>query len=144
MEPPIMPASAGETIVAPYQVTTVATESSDPFTTEAVVDTIVTSLVNGETYEIIHYGHWQSYTAADSIITRIREDDTTAGTLKTYDYVSQYLASGIYGVVMYCQYTATTTGAKSFCASGSRQVGSGSCIRYAVSSCPTYFVCRRI
>jgi hypothetical protein len=138
-----MPA-AGNTITAPATdysrrvgTNVNVTNSSTFTTTETVTDTITVALVSGRKYAIRYHGSWDSTVANDDVRARIRED-SVAGTLLTSARLRVPVTNGEAWEHLYVEYTAVSTGNKTFVVTGLRVGGTGTINRHGASSEPAY------
>lgn len=127
--------------------TTVRTsDTSTVTTTETVADTVTVSLVAGRTYEISYDFGYNSSVAADSVFVRLREDSVSGNQLSIGRYYSHLSNGGGSRWVgrLVAQYTASTTGSKTFAATYNRASGTGNVAVTAGASYPTYLRVQRV
>lgn len=119
--------------------TTIETSDSSTFTTTATtVMSVTASLVSGRTYRIRAICQFESDTAGDLVVGRIQEDDSS-GTQLSHAQTEIVNASSIgYTIVTEAEYTAASTGNKTFVLTGDRNGGSGTLFRGASSVRPSY------
>lgn len=116
---------------------TFTTNSGNITTTETSVGSVAASLVSGRTYAVWFHGAADTSVAADTADCRLRED-SVSGTEMTLRRVYLHDASGRFPVVLYAEYTAVATAAKTFHATYVRGSGGGNIIRVASATIPTY------
>lgn len=104
--------------------TTLRTSAVGTFTSETVTDTVTASLVSGRTYGIYWYTQTQSSVAGDAVGVKIRED-SVSGTILTNQRVECADSGAGYGVAQYAEYTAGSTGSKTFVGTQVRSTGTG-------------------
>lgn len=110
----------GERIASGPRTTTPAT-----FTAETAVDTVTAALVSGRRYAIHWYANVQSSVAADQVGIKIRED-SVSGTQMTNQRAPVLTTAGVaYPVAQYAEFTAVSTGNKTFVGTMVRSVGTG-------------------
>jgi hypothetical protein len=126
-----MTATAGTPTVVPYETTDYQTTSSTAASAETVAQTVTASVVIGEVYEITWHGNLNSTASGDEAVINIRTGTTTGGT--QLDSTTVYLpnSSRVYPGRLYAEWTASATGAASFCLTTARAAGSGNVKRYA-------------
>lgn len=128
-------------VAFPYRVgtTTITADSSTFTTTETEVSSITVSLVTGRVYRITAYIGWGSTASGDAIRCRLRED-TVSGTLMNSSQVNigQVTTTGAYHTLVVAEYTAVSTGSKTFVVSGDQEAGSGTCRMEHASDRPGY------
>ena len=135
---------AGETIIAgkvPGEriATNIVTADSATFTTtETTVQSVTAALVTGRTYRVRAAGKANSSVTSDFTIWRIREDNSTGNQLQS-DRVN-IDGSGVEGakVEMEAEFTAGSTGNKTFVLTGVRSSGTGNCFLEAAAARPSY------
>lgn len=91
-----------------------------PYSTEAVMDTITVSVVNGERYRISYYFPHSGSIAADRFLIRIRTGTTTGGAQLTYNTADIHSTSGVYAIDVIVEWVASSTGSQSFCTTAQR------------------------
>lgn len=106
-------------------------------TTETQIDTVTVSLVSGRTYGVWLYGTFQTTVANDSVNAAIRED-STSGTRMTVARVYLPILGVGFGFALYAEYTAGSTGDKTFVGTGQRQSGTGSITAAAAATQKAY------
>jgi hypothetical protein len=118
--------------------TTVTSDSSTFTTTETEVASVTAALVSGRTYRVRYMARFGSTVAGDWLMASIREDDTS-GTVLTQDNVilEQSAVSG-WPLTVEVEYTAGSTGDKTFILTGDRVGGTGTCRLEAAATRPTY------
>lgn len=106
-----------------YRVTTTkVTADSGALTSEAVIATVVGSLISGVKYRVVFDGHFQETGAANTgVRVQIRED-SISGTVQGAGQCSieNGLANGndLASLRVYAEYTAVSTASKTFVATG--------------------------
>lgn len=95
------------------------------YSSEAVLDTITVSVVDGERYKIQYFVPYNGSAANDRFLVRIRTGTTTAGSQLTYDTAEIHSTGGIYCLVVIAEWTASATGSQSFCTTAARSSGTG-------------------
>lgn len=95
------------------------------YTTETTIDTVTVNVVNGQRYRLTAYVPFSMATANDRRLVRIRTGTTSAGVQLTYDTAVGTVAGAVYCVVLVVEWTASSTGAQSFCTTGGPNSGSG-------------------
>lgn len=139
-----MPSTAGLQLVAgriPGEriATNIRTGDSSTFTTtETTVDSVTAALVSGRTYRVRWTVQWASSVANDDVAGRIREDNSTGtelafGKVRSLDASSTGWSGWVEG-----EYTAVSTGNKTFVWTGVRFAGTGNCRAEAATTRPIY------
>lgn len=136
--------SAGQKLVAgriPGEriATTVRTVNVGTFTAETSIDTVTAALVTGRIYVIRWAGALFSSVADGSARGRIREDSLVGTQLQLRQIVTNTIASQAFPLAMEVEFTAVSTGNKTFAATCQRQTGTGNITCTAASDTPTYF-----
>lgn len=138
-----MPSTSGFQIVAgriPGERIATATETTDSstFTAETVIGTITAALVSGRTYRVRCNMTLGSSVVNDTVLVRLREDNIS-GTLIFANIGEIYTTGNIPCVIpVEVEYTAVSTGNKTFVVSGARLTGTGN-IRREASAWPQLF-----
>lgn len=139
-----MPAAGDPVILARmpgYRVaTTVITSDSATFTTtETEVASVTASLISGVTYKVVFDGTFE-VSSADSTLRAALRQDNVSGT--QMDLVDLRLLQGVSATVqyvrIYAEYTASSTGPKTFVATGDLISGAGTANLNASSTIPSY------
>ena len=138
-------AAAGESAIAgriPGEriATQIDTADTATFTTvETVVSTVTAALVSGRTYRVRSVVTYQSDVADDHLNARLRED-SVSGTQMTGKRVRSTLTTGGFGFdgCLEAEYTAVSTGNKTFVATGVRSTGTGNWTGEGLSVQPRY------
>lgn len=139
--------SAGQQLVAgrvPGEriATTISTAaSSNVTTTETKIDTVVASLVSGRIYRITWDTGLLSSVAGDSGFVRIREDDGITGTqlqLMRINIANTGGSGSRWPARIEAEYTAASTGSKTFSATLIRATGTGNVTTQAAATYPAY------
>src|SRR5690606_9229097 len=123
-------------LIASSQVTA---DSATFTTTETTVLSVTAPLVSGRTYRVAFYGKFATTVAGDIGVARMREDSST-GPERQSDFLDFNKASTTIGYSCYMEfeYTASSTGNKTFVVTGVRNVGSGTLRLEAASNRPSY------
>lgn len=136
--------SAGDQLVAgriPGERITTATETADSstFTSETQIGSITAPLVSGRTYRVRCNASVGSSVNADTVLVRIREDNTS-GTQIHLNTGAIYTTGNIPRVIpLEAEYTAVSTGNKTFVVTAQRLSGTGNIRREALSNWPQLF-----
>ncbi|MFW6091370.1 MAG: hypothetical protein ACODAF_05795 [Actinomycetota bacterium] len=121
--------------------TEVLTSDSSTFTnTEVELMSVTAALVEGRTYAVVGRARFGSTNGGDDIVARLREDDVN-GDLLQHAQIEQPSSTSSLGfgpLVVYAEYTAGSTGDKTFALTGDRNFGSGDCRLDATSAAPAY------
>jgi len=118
--------------------TTIRTSNSGTFTAETVTDTVTGTLTSTRLYTVCAWFLSQSSVAADSATPRIREDNVS-GTQIQATRIQYPIASVGFMTFLYGEYTAVSSGSKSFVLTGIRASGTGNISFIASAGNPTYF-----
>lgn len=119
--------------------TTVIDEPSGTFTTTAVqVASVTASLVAGSIYRVTFDGAFDTTVDGDMVRARIREDNISGNQLQARDTGEMDAAGLVTGLRMEVEYTAVSTGNKTFVATGERDAGTGNITMSADSTFPAY------
>lgn len=119
--------------------TTRVVDSANITTTETVTDLVNVFLRAGSTYRVRCVRGWASTTAGDSVFGRIREDDVGANPLQLARTHLPISGAGTrWDGTIEAEYTATTTGSKTFVATGIRASGAGVIVAPAAAAFPAY------
>lgn len=119
--------------------TTIATSTTSTITTtETVTDTVTGDLVAGRTYKITLETGVSVSVQADQFLARIRED-SLVGTQLQARRVGNHSTAQTYSLHVEVEYTAVSTGAKTFVATLVRSSGAGNITRSGSASTPEYF-----
>ena len=94
------------------------------FTAETICDTVTAILTSGQTYGIFWYAQIQSTVAGDAAGIKIRED-SVAGTQMVSQRIELADSGAGYPVAQYAEYTAASSGSKTFVGTAVRSVGTG-------------------
>ncbi|MFY1658582.1 hypothetical protein [Micromonospora sp. WMMD1274] len=117
---------------------TVRTSDSAAFTGETVIDSVTVPVVSGRTYKIRWTVAWGSTVAGDSVFSRIRVDDLAGAQLQIMRV--SVVATGGAGTrwdgTVEGEYTAVSTGNKTFVGTGARATGTGNISAKAASDFP--------
>lgn len=106
-------------------------------TTETQVDSITAGLVSGRTYRVTWDVSYTVSVATDHHFARIRED-TSAGTQLQGCRLSAVTTAQSYRQRIEVEFTAGSTGNKTFSMTFQRTGGSGNITSHAASTNPTY------
>lgn len=119
--------------------TNVATSDTSTFTTtETVIDSVTAALVSGRTYRIRFYAGFATTVNDSFVIAKIREDNLTGTTLMERNTaLNTTSAAGIF-VVTEAEYTAVSTGNKTFVTTGQRNGGTGTLHADGAATRPRY------
>lgn len=119
--------------------TTETTDSGTITSTETTVISVTGALVSGRTYRVRTVVGVMSSVAADNITVRLRED-SSSGTLLNYDEVDidRTSATGNFKAVLEAEYTAGSSGNKTFVATVQQATGTGNCRMEAGTDHPSY------
>lgn len=120
--------------------TSIATaDGSDFTTTETDLMSVTAPLVSGRTYRVVFHGAIRSdTTGTETVLVRIREDSTVGNQLQTRQFELPLNSSIGFGVHVEVEFTASSTGNKTFVATGDRNAGTGTYALDANSSQPAY------
>jgi hypothetical protein len=116
--------------------TVVAVANSANVTVEAVTDTITVPVVTGRTYRIT-FAASISGGAAERALARIREDNLTGTALQTYR-VGIPFATNFGAPPVQAEYTAVSTGNKTFVATLQRETAIANTFRVGNATQPAY------
>lgn len=95
------------------------------YATEAVLDTITVTVVNGKRYKVTYFVPYTGTVAADAFLIRLRTGTTTAGTQLTYDTAETHSTGRVYDLAITAEWVAAATGSQSFCTTAFRNAGTG-------------------
>jgi hypothetical protein len=121
--------------------TTIRTSDSSGFTTtETVIDSVTAALVSGRTYRVRWVVAWASTVSADTVFSRLREDNLTGTQLQLLRCALTTAAgAGTRWVgAVEAEYTAVSSGNKTFVGTGVRVTGTGTITAHAASTYPIY------
>lgn len=119
------------------------TASSAITTTETSVHSVTADLISGATYAITAHIQAISSTINDVIDARIRED-STSGTQLQQRRTPGISTSRTEVMVLYAEYTASSTASKTFVGTLIRQSGGGNVTRNPSTTSPSYMFIDRI
>jgi hypothetical protein len=106
--------------------TTTNNSDSSTWTTTAVeTDSVTAALVTGRLYMIRWYGGLVTTVGGDVALMRMREDDTSGTVLNERNFYLGTTATGGFGFSMEAEFTAVSTGNKTFVVTGLRNGGTG-------------------
>lgn len=112
--------------------------SSSVTTSETAVDTVVASLVTGRTYRVT----WELPVTVSDVtgihFLRIREDSATGTQLNIRRYMQAGSTAQSFPFRLEAEYTAVSTGNKTFAGTFIRAAGAGSLTSHAASGVPAY------
>ena len=133
---------AGETfqagrLAAERIATNIRTTASGTFTAETSLQTVTAALVTGRTYRVTYRGTLQSSVGGDSARSRIREDSVSGTQLQNYRAGLPNSGAGFTADVE-AEYTAVSTGNKTFAVTGERASGTGNITASAAADGPAY------
>jgi hypothetical protein len=119
--------------------TTVIDNPSGTFTTTATQVASVTAwLVAGSIYRVTFDGAFDTTVDGDMVRARIREDNISGNQLQARDTGEMDAAGLVTGLRMEVEYTAVSTGNKTFVATGERDAGTGNISMSADPTFPAY------
>lgn len=120
--------------------TAIETSDSSTFTTgDTEVASLTAALVSGRTYRVRFSGGFVSTVSGDIVLGRIRED-TSAGTVLQEKNRNIGTTSGAgEGFEFEAEYTAVSTGSKTFVVTSVRNGGTGTLHRDGAAVRPSYF-----
>jgi hypothetical protein len=118
--------------------TTRTSDSSGFTTTETLIDTVTVSVVSGRTYRVTWHSSLSSTVAGDDVLARIREDSGTSGTQLSYVQVDSTSTSNRWPADVETEFTASSTGSKTFSGTMQRTAGSGTITVKSAATSPTY------
>jgi hypothetical protein len=119
--------------------TTVITSPSGTFTTTATqVASVTAPLVAGSIYRVTFDGAFDTTVDGDMVRARIREDNISGNQLQARDTGEMDAAGLVTGLRMEVEYTAVSTGNKTFVATGERDAGTGNISMSADPTFPAY------
>src|SRR5690606_14400244 len=140
--------TAGDIITVPTVpgsriATQIETSDSASFTSTRVeVSSVIAALVVGRIYRVRAHTRFKSSNAGDNVLSQIRENDSNGAVLTADERkVSDTQNGTTIGTVFNfeAEYTASSTGEKTFSLTGARTSGSGNCSMEADAVRPTYF-----
>lgn len=122
--------AAGQNITAEAlnrrEATTIAITDSATFTTtETLLDTVTATLVAGRTYRVRWSGGLVTTVAGDVALIRMRENDMAGTLLVERNFYLGSASSGGFGMDLEGEFTATSSGDKTFVVTGTRNGGTG-------------------
>lgn len=121
--------------VAVRVATGTATASSSTWTTgDTQLITATGTVVAGQTYKINCIMNIQASPAGDTLICRIREDTITGNQIDGKLLTPASAGGTGYPINLYAEWTASTTGSKTFVASAQRSTGTASTYRLIATS----------
>lgn len=120
--------------------TTIRTTDSSAVSAETQIDTVTASLVSGRIYKVTWDIAYTSSVAADSMFARIREDSVsgTQLTLRRGDIRLTNGAGSGWSLHLEAEYTAVSTGNKTFSGTIARASGTGNVNVVAAATLPAY------
>ena len=119
--------------------TTEVTSSSSTFTTTEIdVASVTAPLVSGRTYLVYFDGAFNTSTTGDIVRGRLREDNTTGSVRQTRDTPAMTSGATVEPLIMQAEYTAVSTGDKTFVATAVRLTGTGTPNLQAASGFPSF------
>lgn len=120
--------------------TTIRTSDSSAISVETQIDTVTASLVSGRIYKVVWDLAYTSSVAADTMFARIREDNVsgTQLTLRRGDNRVTNGAGSGWSLHLEAEYTAVSTGDKTFSATIGRASGTGNVNVVAAATLPSY------
>lgn len=118
--------------------TTIETSNSSGITTtETTIASVTAPLVAGRVYKVRFVGAADTSVAEDTADARIRQD-SSGGTEMQLRRLDLKDATGRWPIEMEAEYTAVSTATKTFVATIVRTSGTGTIIRIASATVPTY------
>ncbi len=120
--------------------TTARTSDSAAVSAETTVDTVTASLVAGRIYKVTWDGAYTGSVAADTAFARLRED-SSSGTQLMLRRLDNRLTNGAgsgWPLHLEAEYTAVSTGNKTFAATIARATGTGNFNVVAAATLPSY------
>lgn len=117
--------------------TTTRTSNSGTFTAETSLDTVTASLTSGRRYKVVYLARIQSSVADGYTRGRIREDNVSGTQLVDGQMPTTIAANQSIILALECEYTAVSTGSKTFAATAQRQAGTGNLTATASATSPT-------
>lgn len=114
-------------------------DSGNITTTQTITMSMSPFLEIGQTYALAAYFRLSSSVAADVAICRFREDLVTGTEIAQGQFYIPTNSGSGFGFMMYGQYTATVTGAKTLVFTVLRNSGSGNIIQRGAAVAPGYF-----
>lgn len=117
--------------------TTIRTTNTSSFTSETVINTVQASLVTGKTYRIRWDADVAGTVTSDLARFRIREDNISGTQLQLKNRVIQGPGTD-YPISLEVEYTAVSTGPKTFALTCLRQTGTGTLACNANANEPSY------
>jgi hypothetical protein len=117
--------------------TTIRTTNSAGFTSETVINTVTASLVSGATYRITWDMCVSSTILNDRARMRLREDNISGNQLQLR-HVTCDAATVDFPAVVQAEFTAVSTGSKTFAGTAIRQAGTGTLACNANANQPQY------
>ena len=122
--------------------TTVETSDSSTFTTsETTIASVTASLVSGRTYRIRFYGSIVSTVADGQVQCRLREDNTSGTQMQGVNVFPANTSSSGHPLPIEAEFTAVSTGNKTFVATGQRVSGTGTINMNGAATNPAYMYC---
>lgn len=118
--------------------TNIVTANSGSFSAETVVQTVVATLVSGRTYRVTVAGACLSSQVNVNTRVRIREDSVSGNILQSRNCTTGPVAADAVSVTYEGEYTAVSSGAKTFVVSIERQSGSGTHQWQSAVASPAY------
>lgn len=140
-------ATAGASVIAAAVsgeriATNIVTADSGTFTTtETQVQSVTAALVTGRTYRVYWYAHYGSSVSGDRMNFRIREDTVSGNTLQEIAGSGQatHGASSLGDMmIVEAEFTAVSTGNKTFSATMVRSSGTGNAQLEGAATRPNY------
>ncbi len=120
----------------------VTSDSATIPTTETTTITLVVPVEQGAVYQISSYARISSSVAGDVVVTRIREDNSTGTQIQGGQVECSTTSTTGYSNSLNTEFTAATTGNKTFVFTLVRGGGSGNIIHRAASTAPGFLTCR--
>lgn len=120
----------------------VTSDSATVTTTETTTITLVAAVEAGAVYQISSYARISSSTAGDVVVTRIREDNSTGTQIQGGQVECSTTSTTGYSNSLNTEWTAATTGNKTFVFTIVRGGGSGNIIHRAAATAPGFLTLR--
>lgn len=123
-----------ELIATRVATTSVASNSSTFTNTEVSLATVTAYLIDNKRYKVAYPARFSVATAAQLVTVRLREDTVSGTQLQAAQVYCHSTDSVGFDVYIEVEYTATTTGNKTFVLTAQRNGGSGNVTMLAAAS----------
>jgi hypothetical protein len=120
----------------------VTADSATVTTTETTTITLVAAVEAGAVYQISSYARISSSVAGDVVTTRIREDTSVGAQIQGGQVECSTTSTTGYSNSLSTEFTAASTGNKTFVFTIVRGGGTGNIIHRAAATAPGYLTCR--